>query len=202
MQYFQHFPEIDSVEWTEYFLKEFIPKYKFFENLSKSTYNYVQYNDIYNYPAIAKLSSILKSKFNLPPIEYFLILRHNKETQPIHIDGVKQFRYASLNLAIKGFENTKMIFYKKNNSNADVSVTNAYYYDIKDVTPVEEFTGTNEWVLVNSGEPHQVIGIDTDNPRITVCIRFVGNPTFKELIKRKTFWRTKLWISNAIVTQK
>jgi hypothetical protein len=182
-EYFQHFPEIDSVEWSEYFFKEFLPNYKFFENLSKSDYNYVQYNDVRMYPAIVKLSSILESKFNFPPIEYFLIFYHEKENQPIHIDGINKLRYASLNLSISGFENTKMIFYKKNNPNASVSVSNANYFDIRDLTPVAEFNGSNEWILVNSGEPHQVIGIDTANPRITVCIRFVGNPTFDQLVK-------------------
>jgi hypothetical protein len=182
-EYFQHFHEIDSVDWTEYFLKEFLPKQKFFENLSKSKYNYVQYNDINIDPAIVKLSSILESKFNFPPIEYFLIFCHDRENQPIHIDGINQLRYSSLNLTISGFKNTKMIFYKKNNPNATASVTNANYFDIKDLTPVTEFNGSNEWVLVNSGEPHQVIGINTDSPRITVCFRFLNNPIFKDLVK-------------------
>lgn len=182
-EYFQHFSKIDSIEWTEYFLKEFLPKHKFFENLSKSEYNYVQYDSMNIDPAIAKLSSILTSEFNFPPIECFLIFCHKKEKQPIHIDGTRKLRYASLNLSISGFENTKMIFYKKNNPNASVEVTNANYFDIKDLTPVAEFNGANEWILVNSGEPHQVINIDTNNPRITVCIRFLNNPTFGNLIK-------------------
>lgn len=182
-EYFQHFPEIDSVEWSEYFLKEFLPKHKFFENLSKSKYNYVQYNDINIDPAIVKLSSTLESKFNFPPIEHFLIFCHNKENQSIHIDGTSQLRYASLNLAISGFENTTIIFYKKNNPNAKVAVTNANYFDIKDVTPITNFNSTSKWVLINSGEPHQVIGINTNNPRITVCIRFYKNPKFHDLIK-------------------
>lgn len=182
-QYFQHFPKIDSVEWTEYFLKEFIPKYNFFENLSKSGYNYVQYHDIHMDPAIAKLSSILTSKFNFPPIDYFLIFCHKTTTQAIHVDGTYQPRYASLNLPINGYENTKMIFYKKNNPSAKIAVTDANYFNKEDLTPVAEFDGANEWVLVNSGEPHQVIGIDTANPRITVCLRFIRNPTFEKLVQ-------------------
>ncbi len=53
-QYYQHFPEIDNVKWTDYFLNEFFIKYKFYEKLESSAYNYVSYNDIAQYPAIKK----------------------------------------------------------------------------------------------------------------------------------------------------
>ena len=40
-----------------------------------------------------------------------------------------------------------------------------------------------KWTLIDSSVPHNVVGIKTDNPRITLCIRFVGNPKFERLIQ-------------------
>jgi hypothetical protein len=179
-QYFRYFSKLDNIEWTEYFLNDFIPKYNFFEKKFNSGVNFVIYNEIN--PTIKRLSLELMLTFNFPPISHFLIFHHLKE-QPIHIDGSTQVQNASLNLPISGYENTKTIFYKTNNDNVNIFVSNARYYNKKDVTPVAEIKGSNEWVLIDSSTPHQVVGIDVTKPRMTVCIRFVGNQTFQDLIK-------------------
>jgi hypothetical protein len=181
-KYHQHFPEIDNVYWTDYFLKEFLPKYKFYDDLKKSAYNYVSYNNIYQYPEIEKFSKELMKNYNFPAIEYFLIFSHRQSTQPVHIDGIRQYRHASLNLTLSGYQNTKMLFYKENKPGIQSNVSNANYFDIDDLTLVDEFHGTNNWVMINSGVPHQAVGINLNDTKITVCIRFIGNPKFEDLI--------------------
>ena len=181
--YYKHLPELDGVKWTNYFLNDFMPQYNFYTDIKSSAYNYVMYDNKNLYPRIVELDNELQQKYNFPPISYFMIFLHNKKNQPIHVDGTFTLRYASLNLPISGYENTKMIFYKKNNHNANVSISNANYLDIEDLTFADEFNGSNDWVLVNSGEPHQIVNIDVNNPRITVCFRFQGNLKFEDLIQ-------------------
>ena len=180
--FYKHFPEIDNVYWTEYFLKEFIPKYKFNDVLKVSTYNYVQYNTN-RYPRIVEFSNELQQKYNFPPIEYFLIFSHQQQNQLVHIDGTNQYRYASLNLTVSGYQNTKMLFYTENKSSIQLNIRNANYLDLKDLKLVSEFNGCNNWVMINSGVPHQAVGINLNETRTTVCFRFVGNPRFESLIK-------------------
>lgn len=181
-KYYQRFPEIDNVYWTDYFLKEFIPKYKFHEELKVSAYNYVQYNNKNLYPKIVELDNELQQKYKFPPIEYFLIFSHQAQNQPVHIDGTQQYRHASLNLTVTGYQNTKMLFYTQNKPNIQSNVSNANYLDLKDLKLVNEFNGCNNWVMINSGVPHQAIGINLNETRTTVCLRFTGNPTFEDLI--------------------
>jgi hypothetical protein len=69
----------------------------------------------------------------------------------------------------KGFKNLITISKKK--------------LDLKDLKLVNEFDGSNNWVMINSGVPHQAIGINLNETRTTVCFRFVGNPRFESLIK-------------------
>jgi len=182
-KYHQHFPEIDNIKWTEYFLKEFIPEYKFHDDIKKSAYNYVHYDNKNQYPGIVILSNELQKKCNFPPIEYFLIFRHIDMDQPIHADGLKVLRNASFNLPLMGYEGTSMNFYKKKNLNIEYNIRNANYYNIEDLILVDEFAGGNEWVLVDSSVPHNIVSINTETPRITICFRFTGNPTFEDLVK-------------------
>jgi hypothetical protein len=183
-KYYQHFPEIDNVYWTNYFLKEFIPKHKFFENTSDTGSSYIQWykKDFINELQILKLNSLLSSKLQFPPIEYFLIFRHNDMDQLIHADGGKILRNSSFNLPLLGYNGTSMCFYEQKTI-LPPTIGNANYYKTDNLTLVEKFTSGNEWVLVNSAVPHNVVGIDSNNPRLTVCIRFLGNPTFEDLIK-------------------
>ncbi len=136
-----------------------------------------------NIQLLKKLSNDLQEQYKFPPISNFLIFCHQQASQPVHIDGTSQYRYASLNLTIKGYQNTKMMFYKQNESNMQTTISNAYYFDKQDLLLVDELKGSNDWVLINSGVPHQAIGVNLNDTRITVCIRFLGNPTFENLLK-------------------
>jgi hypothetical protein len=180
--FYKHFPEIDNVYWTNYFLNEFIPEYKFVEQISNTGSAYTLYSkkDFSNNLEILKLSSLLTDKLKFPPIDYFSIFRHVIH-QPIHADGIAVLRNASFNLPLAGFEGTKMCFYK---TKTDIlpKAKDAYYFKEDEVYPVGEFLGSNEWVLVNSAVPHNVVNVDYDNPRLTLCVRFVNNPKFEDLI--------------------
>ena len=182
--FYKRFPEIDNVYWTNYFLNEFFPKYKIFEQLSMSNTSslYTMYlkKDFYKDLEILKLSSLLVSKLNFPSIEYFSIFKH-RYAQTIHADGKSTLRYASFNLPLVGFEGTKMCFYNTK-PNVIPKVTDAYYFKEDDVCLATELEGKNEWTLVNSSIPHNIVNSDFNNPRITVCIRFNGNPKFEDLI--------------------
>lgn len=180
-KYHQYFPEIDNVYWTDYFLKEFIPKYKFFENTSDTGSSYIEWykKDLNHEIEILKLSSLLSSKLRFPPIEYFLIFRHIN--QPIHADGREILRNSSFNLPLLGYEGTSMCFYEQKTI-LPPTIRDANYYEKNNLTLIEKFVGRNEWVLVNSAVPHNVINLDSSNPRFTVCIRFKGNPTFEDLV--------------------
>lgn len=181
----QHFPEIDNLYWTDYFLKEFIPKYKFFENTSDTGSSYIQYykEDFVKEPEILKLSALLVSKLRFPPIDYFLIFRHVDMDQPIHADGMAVLRHSSFNLPLTGWEGTIMRFYEMQNHDIKPEISNANYYNKENLVLAEEFSGGNEWVLVNSAVPHNVVNMDANNPRLTLCIRFSKNPTFDDLVK-------------------
>lgn len=183
-KYYQHFPEIDNIYWTNYFLKEFMPKHKFFENTSDTGSSYIEYHkkDFNNELEILKLNALLVNKLKFPPIDYFLIFRHVDMDQPIHADGREILRHASFNLPIIGYEGTSMCFYKENNV-LPPTISNANYYEKENLTVVEKFKGGNEWVLVNSGVPHNIIDMNPAKPRVTLCIRFLNNPTFEQLIK-------------------
>jgi hypothetical protein len=185
--FYKHFPEIDNVYWTYYFLKEFIPKYKFFENTSFNTRSsYLEWfkKDLPFETEILKLSSLLSSKLRFPPIEYFLIFRHNNMDQTIHSDGREILRNSSFNLPLLGYEGTSMCFYEQKTI-LSPTIRNANYYEKDNLILVEKFTGGNEWVLINSAVPHNIVDMNSSNPRLTVCIRFVGNPKFEDLITNK-----------------
>jgi hypothetical protein len=190
MQHFyKHFPEIDNVYWTNYFLKEFIPKYKFLEKTSVgigvgSSHIEWYIKDLKSETEILRLSSLLSSKLRFPPIEYFLIFRHMTIDQPIHADGREILRNSSFNLPLLGYEGTSMCFYEQKTILSPI-IKNANYYEKDNLTLVETFSGGNEWVLVNSAVPHNVVNLNANNPRLTVCVRFLGNPKFDDLITNK-----------------
>jgi hypothetical protein len=181
MTYFTHLPDLDVETYTNYFLHTFMPKNNFDERRKSSFY--IQYfrKEFYNDPKIMLLDCILQKKYNFPPMEYFSIFKHDRH-QPIHHDGLKIPRYASLNLPLQGFESTKMIFYKTL-VNTPLDISNANYYLPENVEPVIELEGNNEWVLVNSSVPHNITNSNVTNPRITLCIRFMSNPTIDQLIE-------------------
>jgi hypothetical protein len=184
MTYFAHLTSLDTESYTNYFLHTFMPKNNFDEK-SKSSF-YIQYfrKEFYSDPNIMLLDYTLQKKYNFPPMEYFSIFKHARQ-QPIHHDGLRIPRYASLNLPLQGFESTKMIFYKTL-VNTPLYLTDANYYLPENVEPVIELEGSNEWVLVDSSVPHNITNVDYNNPRITLCIRFISNPTYDFLAKNIT----------------
>lgn len=183
MNYFVHIPNLEVEKYTNYFLNEFIPSRNFEANLS-NTSCYIQYfrKDFYQDPVVLELDSVLRKKFNFPPLEYFSIFRH-VGNQSIHVDGINILRYASLNLPLKGYESTKMMFYEQNKG-IKPKITDANYYDEKVVTKVAELLGINQWVLVDSSIPHNITDVDFNNPRYTLCLRFSGNPTMSQLVDK------------------
>jgi hypothetical protein len=182
--FYKHFPEIDNVYWTNYFLNEFVPRYRVLEQLPNTKSSYIMYSkkDFSKNLEILKLSSLIVSKLNFPSIEYFSIFKHTY-SQPIHADGKSALRYASFNLPLIGFEGTKMCFYNTK-SNIIPKIEDAYYFKEDDVCLATELAGTNNWVLVNSAVPHNIVNVDSSNPRLTVCVRFVSNPKFENLITK------------------
>ena len=183
-QYYQHFSEIDNVYWTNYFLNEFIPKYKFYEYTSDKTSAHIEWHrkDFIQEKEILKLGAELTTKLKFPPIDYFFLIRHNDIDQSIHADGLKVVRNASFNLPLTGYAGTKLCFYKPKTEDVEPTITNANHYNKEDMTVIDSFEGDNRWVLVNTSIPHNAVDINPDNPRIVLCVRFVGNPTFDQLI--------------------
>jgi hypothetical protein len=181
MTYFVHLPSLNIEPYTDYFLHTFIPRVSFDKNPKEL---YIQYfrKDFANDPTIMSLESVLLKKYKFPPIEYFSIFKHD-EAQPIHHDGMQVPRYASLNLPLKGFESTKMIFYKTILDIPPIT-TDANYYLPENVEPVIELEGSNQWVLVDSSKPHNITNVDFTNPRFTLCIRFMLNPTIEKLLSK------------------
>ena len=184
MTYFAHLPSLNTEPYTNYLLDTFMPKHNFDEQHKIQTIVHYFKKDFYNDTVIMELDRLLQQKYNFPPIEYFIIFKHESQ-QAIHHDGKDIPRYASLNLPLKGFESTKMIFYKKI-VDATPTISNANYYLPENVEPVIELAGSNEWVLVDSSVPHNITNVDFNNPRITLCIRFFSNPKYDFLVKKLT----------------
>ena len=190
--FYKIFSEIDNVYWTNYFLNEFIPKNLFFEKQNDADSSYILYpkKTVIENLEILKLSALLSSKLKFPPIDYFLIFKHTK-SQPIHIDSYPNIRNVSFNLPLTGYKGTDMCFYSLK-SDAVAEVRDSYYFKNDDTNLVSKFAGTNEWVLVNTSVPHNIVNIDSNNPRLTVCLRFADNPKFEDLIARKKEFNSSL----------
>jgi hypothetical protein len=182
MNYFAHLPTLSVDPYTDYFLNTFMPL-----NFKEHTGLFTPYlkKDFSDDPIIKELDNLLQTKYNFPPIFYFSIFKHN-QPQKIHVDftgGKHEFRHASLNLPLSGYKSTRMIFYTEKKDTSPRLGNDAYFYDIDQVEHIAEFKGSNDWVLVNSGVPHQIIAENHNDPRITLCIRFESNPTIDECIE-------------------
>jgi hypothetical protein len=166
IKYFYKVNFLETRKYTDHFLK-LISSSIFTERIA---YVSLDIDD----PIITEISSILKGK-NLPPIEFFILFKHHRK-QDIH----KEDMHCSLNLPLMGYENSLMHFYQMNGTPIKKRAT--YYYDETDEKMIiETLPGSNEWVLVDSSVPHNIVNSDFDNPRCTVALRFLGNPTFEEI---------------------
>jgi len=178
-----HIPTLKSEPYTSYFLNTFIPSIKGTKDSDKKISAYTLYfkKDFCTDPVVMELDTLLQTKYDFPPIECLVVFKHTYQ-QPIHVDGRLPARNASLNLPIYGFESTKMIWYK---SKIELSpnVSDAHYFDPDNMDPIPDsvFEGTNDWVLVNTVIPHNIINVDFNKPKTTVCVRFENNPTFEQL---------------------
>lgn len=155
------------------------------EYLSKDSKNSI--TSSYNYylndsGQLANLEKQIDEIYNLPKVEYFLIFNHKRE-QSIHVDGIRNIRYCSLNLTISYPDNAIMNFYKPKD-NTDFMLSDARYYKNSNIEKIKEYILPKSWYIVNSGIPHNVSGFSKENPRITLCLRFYGNPSFEELVNR------------------
>ena len=114
-------------------------------------------------------------------IDYISIFKH-RHKQPIHIDGHAEIRSASLNLPLINFETTTLNFYRSLKDQLPIPTTTGFYFENHEVELVETLPGTDEWVLVNSGCPHNIDNVDSYNPRYTLCVRFKNNPKFTNIV--------------------
>jgi hypothetical protein len=179
--YFKILDDLEFKSFREHFLKEYIPVY-FTEDDLRVKHTKYKYFSPETYSAkVSEFEQKLIDKYNFPPIEYFLIFIHYSN-QRIHVDGIESTRHASLNLALQGYKSTKMKFYSILKDSK--IVLDAQYHNINNLKFEEEFSTPDNWMLVNSGEPHHVVNINKDEPRITVCLRFKENPLFSDLLAR------------------
>jgi hypothetical protein len=179
--YYKFIDILDTKEYIDYFLNDFIKEHNFIELITKQvnkTYIVYPIHEYYN-PLTAKLSRELTRKYKFPPISHFILFYHTGN-QSIHADGSAVSRWCSFNLPLIGWEGTRMNFYS---AKPDVVSRNAEsrYYHKDDVVYQDHFDCTNNWVLVHSGLPHHVCGMTPEKPRITLVNRFFGNPTFETL---------------------
>jgi len=179
--YYKFIDIVDTKPYAQHFLESFIKENNFIELVTnQNNKTYIEY-PTHRYPdsLIVKLSSELTKKYKFPPISHFILFYHTVD-QSIHADGSVVPRWCSFNLPLLGWENTKMNFYSVR---PDAVSRNAEsrYYKKDDVIHQDQFNCTNDWVLVHSGLPHNVVNMTTENPRITLVNRFFGNPTFETL---------------------
>jgi hypothetical protein len=176
--YYTILDSLESQSYREHFLNDFLPMH-YPRALYPSGTKYKSFNKEHFTPKLVELQKQLH-QLNLPDIEYFLVF-HHKRDQPIHVDGSKAVRYASLNLVLEGYEGTSMNYY---NILSDKRVfADAQYFTPSSVEFKESFAANPNWVLVNSGEPHNIVGIKPGVPRSTICFRFAGNPTYESLLQ-------------------
>ncbi len=185
-RYYQSLHDIEFSQYRDYFNTEFMPTHFKNPNGRYNLYQMAQYRS----PKISELEDKVRSHFDFPNFDYFIIFKHFSD-QPIHVDGVVGVRFTSLNLALTGYKDTKMKFYKITNN--IMQKTDAHYYDKANVEFDEEFHTDDQWMLVNSGEPHNVVNINSIDPRVTICFRFADNPKYSELaLKVQKKWATDI----------
>ena len=183
-------PELDSVLYTDYFLNEFIPKHGPIERIRTvpNKMYMIDFRDptFKSDPIIQLLENTLIEKFNFPKICY-LMLFHHTFPQRVHLDGHEIPRHVSLNLPLSGFTGTNTTWYSLAaplesycNSGKDFDLVK---FPESDLTPVCTLPGTNEWSLIHTSVPHQIIGSNYITPRLTLCVRFNDNPSFEYLAK-------------------
>jgi hypothetical protein len=135
-------------------------------------------------PIIRLLEDTLVKEFNFPKI-YYLMLFHHTFSQRIHVDGSETVRHASLNLPLSGFNSTNITWYDLTSPLNDYRINNKEYdlidFPKSDLTPVATLLGSNYWSLVHTSKPHHVVSENYNNPRLTLCVRFKGNPSFEFL---------------------
>jgi hypothetical protein len=179
---FKFLPDLDAVRYTEYFLNDFFIEHNSYKELEQQPYILFD-GTKFNKGLSKELNRYLMLTFKFPPLSNALVFKHFSD-QPIHVDGTELVRNASLNLPLIGYENTRMIFYRSSIKTEDITPTDAFYFPEDSLEYCGEFPGENNWVLINSSIPHQVINSQPENPRITICFRFRGNPSFEDLCDR------------------
>lgn len=171
-------PNLEIEPYSNYFLNKY--------DLNNSFQEYKQINVFYQNdikdPIIYKLENELRTNYKFYyPIDYFVLFYHTAD-QSIHLDGTKVHTLCSLNLPLIGNNNIKFIFYKPL-ENYDLEINIARNIKNKDLKIIEIIPHKKEWILLNPNVPHQIIGAKKDNPRVTLCVRFIGNPTFAKCKK-------------------
>lgn len=180
--YFVKLFDLETKIYRDYFLNEYIPKNDILNKVANG--NSLLFQDLFEInkdPIINRLENELKQKYKFPFKILTLIIFYYIRPQQIHIDGSKNFVYTSLNLPLINYENSKIVFYKTQQSTNYSLISNARYFNEDEATPIIELPGSNEWVLINTNTPHKVMS-DIKNPRITLCIRFVGNPKLEHFL--------------------
>lgn len=173
--FYKTIPVLDAITIRDDFLNNFMPTY--FTSVSD---RYMMFSRSYLTEGLLQVEEILKN-YKFPGIEYFCIFRHFWD-QPVHIDGTTKLRHSSLNLPIAGNNTASMRFYDLK-ENATIEITDANYPKSEDLIFKDELF-TDQFALINSGVPHGIANVDSNDPRITLCIRFYGNPPFEYLYKK------------------
>jgi hypothetical protein len=178
--YYKYVYDIDTVSYTDYFLNTFLKKHNVIDTITSQKHTYVEFDQkIEKDVKVNELNEVLRTRYKFPSISHFLIFYHTRD-QNIHADGSTTPRWCSFNLPILGWENTIMNFYSVN-PNAISVQRESRYYENTEVTHQSSFNCTNNWVLAHSGLPHNVCGMTPQKPRITLVVRFSGNPIFNLL---------------------
>jgi hypothetical protein len=207
---FTYVDKIDAEKYTDYFYNVFLTKYEFFQHLEKreleriknpeyvSKFRFIKYipSEV-NDPIVNELESFLIEKFKFPKFSHFFIFLH-EEPQPIHADAVKPWKppdtptvsLTALNLPLKGYNGTGINWYtSKNGEELKSYMTHkGMYFDKEDdLVPITTLPGSNRWILINTEVPHNVVNINSADPRFTLTFRFENNPSYlhlKELLDK------------------
>ena len=168
-------PNLEVEPYCSYFLNKFILN-NASQKIEQQTINYFKNTSIKD-PIICKLENELRTKYKFYyPIDYTILFYHTAD-QAIHLDGTRVETLCSLNLPLIGNDNIEFIFYEPLEY-YDLDIKNARYVKNKDLNILEKIPHKKEWILLNPNIPHQVIGAKKYDPRVTLCVRFIGNPTF------------------------
>lgn len=174
--------DFDVNQLRDYLLNTVMPTVK--ERLAKVSIVTFKHSDTQD-PVMERFNQYLMTRFGTPPILSYNLFHHLSPLN-IHIDGRSDlYRHANLNLPLCGWQGNIMRFYKENPGYAAPvpKEGSAIWCDPDQVTVYDEFETTEDWVLVRVDQPHNIVNMDFDNPRATLSIKFVGNPTFEELQK-------------------